>query len=77
VPGSFIACYTVDIPYVGRKGTMAIATMLSGIFLFLFTISSDSTYQLAFSSVEAFFQNIMYGVLYAYTPGPFISPLIS
>jgi hypothetical protein len=71
VPGSLIACYTVDIPYIGRKGTMAIATMLSGIFLFLFTISSDSTYQLAFSSVEAFFQNIMYGVLYAVslTPG--------
>jgi hypothetical protein len=65
VPGSIIACYTVDVPYVGRKGTMAIATMLSGIFLFLFTISSDSTYQLGFSSMEAFFQNIMYGVLYA------------
>jgi len=74
VPGSIIACYTVDIRYVGRKGTMAIATMLSGIFLFLFTISSNSTYQLAFSSVEAFFQNIMYGVLYAYTPEVFPAP---
>jgi MFS family permease len=74
VPGSIIACYTVDIPYIGRKGTMAIATMLSGIFLFLFTISSDSKYQLGFSSVEAFFQNIMYGVLYAYTPEVFPAP---
>ncbi|KAE9375505.1 MFS general substrate transporter [Stipitochalara longipes BDJ] len=74
VPGSIIACYTVDIPYVGRKGTMAIATMLLGIFLFLFTISSDSSYQLAFSSIEAFFQNIMYGVLYAYTPEVFPAP---
>jgi sugar phosphate permease len=53
---------------------MAIATMLSGIFLFLFTISSDSAYQLGFSSVEAFFQNIMYGVLYAYTPEVFPAP---
>lgn len=59
VPGSIIACWTVDIKYVGRKGTMAISTMLSGIFLFLFTISSDANYQITFSSLEAFFQNIM------------------
>jgi MFS family permease len=74
VPGSVIACYTVDVPFVGRKGTMAIATLLSGIFLFLFTLSASSTYQLGFSSVEAFFQNIMYGVLYAYTPEVFPAP---
>ncbi|OJD35422.1 sugar transporter [Diplodia corticola] len=74
VPGSLFACYTVDIKYIGRKGTMAISTMLSGIFLYLFTISSDSDYQLTFSSLEAFFQNIMYGVLYAYTPEVFPAP---
>ena len=65
VPGSIIAMYTVTIPYIGRKGTMAISTLLSGIFLFLFTISANSTYQLGFSCAEAFVQNIMYGVLYA------------
>ncbi|KAK2625779.1 hypothetical protein QTJ16_005091 [Diplocarpon rosae] len=75
VPGSVIACYTVDIKYVGRKGTMAISTMLSGIFLFLFTLKSDANYQLTFSSLEAFFQNIMYGVLYAYTPEVFPAPV--
>jgi sugar phosphate permease len=53
---------------------MAISTMLSGIFLYLFTISADSNYQLAFSCLEAFFQNIMYGVLYAYTPELFPAP---
>ncbi|TVY31156.1 putative MFS-type transporter protein [Lachnellula hyalina] len=74
VPGSILACYTVDIPYIGRKGTMAISTCLSGVFLFLFTISAESKTQLAFSSVEAFFQNIMYGVLYAYTPEVFPAP---
>ncbi|EOD43656.1 putative sugar transporter protein [Neofusicoccum parvum UCRNP2] len=74
VPGSIIACYTVDIKYVGRKGTMAISTLLSGIFLYLFTLNSDSNYQLIFSSLEAFFQNIMYGVLYAYTPEVFPAP---
>lgn len=74
LPGSFLACYTVDMKYIGRKGTMAISTLLSGIFLFLFTLSSQSEYQLAFSSIEAFFQNIMYGVLYAYTPEVFPAP---
>ncbi|KAI9817225.1 MAG: hypothetical protein M1827_001338 [Pycnora praestabilis] len=74
VPGSMIAYYTVDIKYVGRKGTMAFSTLISGIFLYLFTISSDSNYQLAFSCIESFFQNIMYGVLYAYTPEVFPAP---
>lgn len=74
VPGSILAHYTVNLRYIGRKGTMAISTLLSGIFLFLFTISADSKYQVAFSSIEAFFQNIMYGVLYAYTPEVFPAP---
>lgn len=59
VPGSILACYTVNIKYIGRKGTMAIATLLSGIFLILFTRGTTSGYQLAMSSLEAFFQNIM------------------
>jgi hypothetical protein len=63
-PGSIIACLTVDIKYVGRKGTMAIATALTGVFLFLFTQSATSSYQLAFSCLVALFQNVMYGVLY-------------
>lgn len=66
VPGSIIACYTVDIPFVGRKGTMAMATMLTGIFLFLFTLSTKPDFQLAFTCLEAFFQNIMYGVLVSF-----------
>ncbi|KAF2139952.1 uncharacterized protein K452DRAFT_289332 [Aplosporella prunicola CBS 121167] len=74
VPGSILAMWTVDIKYIGRKGTMAISTLLSGIFLFLFTLSTDSNYQLTFSSLEAFFQNIMYGVLFAYTPEVFPAP---
>lgn len=65
VPGSILACYTVDIKYVGRKGTMAISTLITGILLFCFTISSDSNFQLTMTCLEAFFQNIMYGVLYA------------
>lgn len=65
VPGSGFAYFLVENKYIGRKGTMASATLLTGIILFLFTVSSEPTYQLIMSSLEAFFQNIMYGVLYA------------
>ncbi|KAF1921820.1 major facilitator superfamily domain-containing protein [Ampelomyces quisqualis] len=75
VPGSLLACYTVDIKHIGRKGTMSIATVITGVFVFLFTISSDSDFQLAFTCLEAFFQNVMYGVLYAYTPEVFPAPI--
>ncbi|KAI9664499.1 MAG: hypothetical protein M1821_005945 [Bathelium mastoideum] len=68
LPGSILACYTVDMKYLGRKGTMAVSTLVSGILLYLFTLSSNSSFQTAMSSLESFTQNIMYGVLYAYTP---------
>ncbi|KAF2736391.1 sugar transporter [Polyplosphaeria fusca] len=74
VPGSIIACYTVDIKYIGRKGTMAISTLITGIFIFCFTLSADPNFQLAFTCLEALFQNVMYGVLYAYTPEVFPAP---
>ncbi|KAI9037738.1 putative sugar transporter [Aspergillus affinis] len=74
VPGSILACYTVDIKYVGRKGTMVISTMITGVLLFCFTASTNPDIQLVCSSLEAFFQNIMYGVLYAYTPEVFPAP---
>ncbi|KAL9086425.1 MAG: hypothetical protein Q9159_004202 [Coniocarpon cinnabarinum] len=74
VPGSLLAYYTVNIKYIGRKGTMAVGTLITGIFLFIFTTSTNSDFQLAFSSLVTFFQNIMYGVLYAYTPEVFPAP---
>ena len=58
VPGSFIAAYTVDVKYIGRKYTIAVSTLITGILLFCFTISSDPNYQLIFSSLEAFFQSM-------------------
>lgn len=74
MPGSILACWLVGVPYIGRKFTMAGATVISGIFLVLFTQATSSGYQLAMTSLEAFFQNIMYGVLYAYTPEVFPAP---
>lgn len=71
VPGSVLAYFTVDSdsPLLGRRGTLSIATLVSAAFLFLFVRYGDSApAQLGFSCVEAFAQNIMYGVLYAFTP---------
>lgn len=71
VPGSILAYFTVDSrsAFLGRRGTLAISTFISASFLFLFVrYGKTSTSQLAFSCVEAFSQNIMYGVLYAFTP---------
>ncbi|KAL2127825.1 hypothetical protein VTI74DRAFT_10114 [Chaetomium olivicolor] len=78
VPGSLLAAYTVDMnsPFLGRRGTLAISTLISAVFLFLFVqLGTTPSSQLAFSCVEAFAQNIMYGVLYAFTPEIFPAPV--
>lgn len=78
VPGSLLAAYLVDhpSPFLGRRGTLASSTFLSAVFLFLFVAyGSTPNRQLLFSCAEAFFQNIMYGVLYAFTPEMFPAPV--
>lgn len=78
VPGSLLAAYTVDMksPFLGRRGTLAISTLVSAVFLFLFVqLGTSPVLQLVFSCVEAFAQNIMYGVLYAFTPEIFPAPV--
>jgi len=54
---------------------MAVSTLISGIFLYMFTINSNPDWQTLCSSLEGFFQNVMYGVLYAYTPEVFPAPI--
>ncbi|KAI1173137.1 sugar transporter [Nemania sp. FL0916] len=79
VPGSLLAAYLVDhkSPFLGRRGTLALSTLVSAIFLYLFvTFGTEAGgAQLFFTSVEAFCQNIMYGVLYAFTPEIFPAPV--
>ncbi|KAL2148747.1 hypothetical protein VTH82DRAFT_1894 [Thermothelomyces myriococcoides] len=78
VPGSLLAAYSVDMksPFLGRRGTLAISTLVSAVFLFLFVrLGKSPTSQLVFSCIEAFAQNIMYGVLYAFTPEIFPAPV--
>lgn len=77
-PGSLLATYLVDhpSPFLGRRGTLASSTLASAIFLILFvTHGTTPTWQLIFSSLAAFTQNIMYGVLYAFTPEVFPTPV--
>ncbi|CAN8105954.1 unnamed protein product [Discula destructiva] len=78
VPGSVLAYFAVDgrSVFLGRKGTLAVATFVSAVFLFLFvSYGKSEASMLAFSCVEAFVQNIMYGVLYAFTPELFPAPV--
>ncbi|KAK1246714.1 hypothetical protein MKX08_000516 [Trichoderma sp. CBMAI-0020] len=78
IPGSLLAAYLVDhsSPFLGRRGTLAGSTVISAVFLFVFAAyGTTSTAQLVFSCIEAFAQNIMYGVLYAFTPEIFPAPV--
>ncbi|KAJ5112254.1 hypothetical protein N7532_000299 [Penicillium argentinense] len=74
IPGPLLSWVMVDIPYIGRKGTMAFSTVVTGVLLFCFTATKDPNVQLVCSSLESFFQMMMYGVLYAYTPEVFPAP---
>ncbi|KAE8155235.1 major facilitator superfamily domain-containing protein [Aspergillus avenaceus] len=74
IPGPFLSWAMVDIPYIGRKGTMAISTCITAVLLFCFTATKDPNVQLVCSALESFFQMMMYGVLYAYTPEVFPAP---
>ena len=52
--GPILAYFTVDMKYLGRRGTMAICTLLTGVFLFLFVTNARSDFQLAFNCLVAF-----------------------
>ena len=52
-PGSVLAYWAVDTK-LGRKGSMAIGTYLTSIFLVLFVTSTDDNFQLAFNCLIAF-----------------------
>ncbi|KAK2751044.1 hypothetical protein FQN57_000119 [Myotisia sp. PD_48] len=68
VPGCLIGGVLVEVPRVGRKGTLSISTVLTGVFLFASTTASSSDALLGWNCAYNFMSNIMYAVLYAYTP---------
>lgn len=68
VPGTLLGGYLVDVPRFGRKGTLAVSTILTGVFLYASTTALTSDALLGWNCAFSFFSNIMYAVLYAYTP---------
>lgn len=68
VPGCLLGGVLVELRLFGRKGTLALAAMLTGVFLFASTTAETSDALLGWNCAYNFMSNIMYAVLYAYTP---------
>ncbi|CAO1603629.1 hypothetical protein XANCAGTX0491_007210 [Xanthoria calcicola] len=68
IPGALLGGVLVEIPKFGRKGALALATTLTGVFLFGSTTAKTSNGLLGWNCAYNFMSNVMYAVLYAYTP---------
>lgn len=68
VPGALLGGLLVEIPRFGRKGALAFSTALTGVFLYASTTAATSNALLGWNCAYSFFSNIMYAVLYGYTP---------
>ncbi|KAG2142191.1 MFS general substrate transporter, partial [Suillus cothurnatus] len=65
VPGALMAGYLVKLPYLGRRGTLAMFTILTGVFILASTTARTSNALLGWNCAYSYTSNIMYGVLYA------------
>ncbi|KAJ1584779.1 hypothetical protein NDA11_006849 [Ustilago hordei] len=74
IPSSFAAAAFVELPYAGRRGTMAFFTLLTGLFLFLFTTARTAAAVLGWNCATSLTQNAMYAVLYAISYEVFPAP---
>ncbi|KAJ8076976.1 MFS sugar transporter [Marasmius tenuissimus] len=68
IPGAFLSGWAVDLPILGRRGTLAITSGLTGAFLFATTTARSSNALLGWNCGYTFCSNMMYGVLYAISP---------
>jgi hypothetical protein len=68
VPGCILGGVFVETPHVGRKGTLSLSTVLTGVFLYGSTTALTSDALLGWNCAFNFISNIMYAVLYSYTP---------
>ncbi|EMD40181.1 major facilitator superfamily [Gelatoporia subvermispora B] len=68
IPGALLAGWMVELPYLGRRGTLAMFTVLTGVFLFASTTARNSNALLGWNCGYTFTSNVMYGVLYAISP---------
>jgi len=63
-----MAGYFVELPYLGRRGTLAIFTVLTGVFILASTTARTSNALLGWNCGYSYTSNVMYGVLYALSP---------
>lgn len=68
ITGPMLAGFMVELPYIGRRGTMAIGGLLSMTFMFAYTAVRTSSQNLGFSCAISICINIYLGTLFAYTP---------
>ncbi|KAL3426927.1 MFS-type transporter PB1E7.08c 4 [Phlyctema vagabunda] len=68
VPGALVGAVLVELPKFGRRGTLALSTVLTGVFLYCSTTAVTSEQLLGWNCAYNFCSNVMYAVLYAYTP---------
>ncbi|OJT15968.1 hypothetical protein TRAPUB_8791 [Trametes pubescens] len=68
IPGAFLAGWMVERPYLGRNGTLAISTILTGAFLLASTTARSSDALLGWNCGYSLTNNVMWGVLFAVTP---------
>ncbi|KAI8978704.1 MFS general substrate transporter [Trametes punicea] len=68
LPGALIGGWMVELPYLGRKGTLATSTVVTGVFLIAATTARSSNALLGWNCASSLTSNIMYGVLYAISP---------
>ena len=71
IPGALIGGALVELPYFGRKGALSISTALTGAFLYASTTALSSNALLGWNCGYNLMSNVMYAVLYAYTPEVF------
>lgn len=74
VPGALLGGWMVELPRFGRKGTLSVSTVLTGVFLYCSTTALDSESLLGWNCAFNFMSNIMYAVLYSFTPELFPTP---
>lgn len=74
VPGALLGGLLVEVPRLGRRGTLSLATVVTGVLLFGSTTAASSSGLLGWNCAFNFVSNIMYAVLYSYSPELFPTP---
>lgn len=74
IPGALVGGVLVEVPRLGRRGTLSISTVVTGVMLFGSTTAASSGALLGWDCAFNFTSNIMYAVLYSYSPELFPTP---